>query len=113
MPVSLTNTVDIAANSIGLVQTDGIVDVAEKFGNITGLAPTTLNSLEKLATALNNDANFFQTTTSALGTKASTDYVNTALGTKQDVFTIEKPYSIGHLKTHPQSLTSTHITRMM
>ena len=62
MPVSLTNSVDIIANSVSLIKNNEIVDVAESFGNITGLAPSTLNSLEKLATALNNDANFFQTT---------------------------------------------------
>ena len=82
MPVSLSNSVDIVANSVSLIKDNQIVDVAEKFGNITGLAPTTLNSLEKLATALNNDANFFQTTTDALDTKAGTQYVNSQLTTE-------------------------------
>ena len=83
MPVSLTNSVDIVANSVAVIQNNQIVDVAEKFGNITGLAPEALNSLEKLATALNNDANFFQTTTTALGTKATTEYVDANL---EDVY---------------------------
>ena len=73
MPVSLTNSKDIVANSISVVQGNRIVDVLETINTVTGLAPDTLNSLEKLANALNNDSNYFQTVSAAINTKASAD----------------------------------------
>ena len=58
MPVSLSNSKDIVANSISVVRGNRIIDVITTIDDVTGLAPETLNSLEKLANALNNDSNF-------------------------------------------------------
>ena len=60
MPVSLSNSKDIVANSVSVVKGNRFVDVLETIDAVQGLAPETLNSLEKLANALNNDSNYFQ-----------------------------------------------------
>ena len=61
MPLSLNNSKDIVANSISILKGNKTIDVLETIDAVQGLAPETLNSLEKLATALNNDAVFFTT----------------------------------------------------
>ncbi|EOZ9309444.1 hypothetical protein ACQYEU_004680, partial [Citrobacter freundii] len=45
--------------------------VAQAIANLNGGAPDVLNTLRKLASAINNDANFYSTVNSALGQKAS------------------------------------------
>ncbi|WP_370621399.1 hypothetical protein NMD10_15720 [Citrobacter portucalensis] len=45
--------------------------VAQAIAILNGGAPTVLNTLKKLASAINNDANFYSTVNSALGQKAS------------------------------------------
>lgn len=47
-------------------------------------APETLDTLKEVAEALGNDPNFATTITNMIGTKASTDYVNTELAKKID-----------------------------
>ena len=90
MPLSLNNSKDIVANSISVIQGNRTIDVLETVNAVQGLAPETLNSLEKLATALNNDSNYFQTVSSAIATKAdkTTTYTkietNTLLDDKVD-----------------------------
>jgi hypothetical protein len=76
MPLSLNNSRDIVANSISAIKGNRTIDVLETIDAVSGLAPETLNSLEKLATALNNDSGFFNTVTTALNNKAdkSTTY---------------------------------------
>ena len=49
MPVNLTNTVDIVADSIHVKKDNKLIDVMDNINNIAGLPPETLNSLEKLA----------------------------------------------------------------
>ncbi|WP_245163530.1 pyocin knob domain-containing protein, partial [Buttiauxella gaviniae] len=44
--------------------------VAQAIAELNGGAPTVLNTLKKLATAINNDADFFTTISNALGAKA-------------------------------------------
>ncbi|MGK4402115.1 hypothetical protein [Citrobacter portucalensis] len=44
--------------------------VAQAIANLNGGAPDVLNTLKKLASAINNDANFYSTVNSALGQKA-------------------------------------------
>jgi hypothetical protein len=60
--------------------------VGVQVANLIASAPSTLNTLNELATALGNDANFATTVTTALGTKLATaDFTTTAntwLGTK-------------------------------
>ena len=58
MPLSLNNCKDIVANSISIIKGNKTVDLIESLEAVTGLAPETLNSLEKLATALNGDSTF-------------------------------------------------------
>ncbi len=58
MPLSLNDSKDIVANSIAVVEGNRTIDLIETIDAVQGLAPETLNSLEKLATALNNDSSF-------------------------------------------------------
>ena len=53
--------------------------------NLVNAAPTTLDTLNELATALGNDANFATTVTTALGTKADATATTTALATKAPI----------------------------
>jgi hypothetical protein len=79
MPVSLSNSKDIVANSISLIKGNRLIDVLETIDAVQGLAPETLNSLEKLASALNNDSNYVQTVSGAIDNKAekATTYTKT------------------------------------
>jgi hypothetical protein len=62
-------------------------------------APTTLNTLKELATALGDDSNFSTTITTLIGSKASNNYVNQILANTN--------LSINNVKTN---LTSTNTT---
>ena len=81
MPVSLSNSKDIVANSVSLIKGNRVIDVLETIDAVQGLAPETLNSLEKLANALNNDSNYFQTVSGAISNKAdkATTYTKTEM----------------------------------
>ena len=70
MPVSLNNSKDIIANSISVIKGNRTIDVVETIDAVQGIAQETLNSLEKLASAMNNDSNYFQTVTTAISNKA-------------------------------------------
>lgn len=52
--------------------------------NIIDSAPSSLNTLNELAAALNDDSNYASTITTALGTKANTSDVTTSLALKAD-----------------------------
>ena len=77
MPVSLTNSNDIIANSVSLVDKRKVINILDLFlknealEEIVGLPPATLNTLQKLADSINNDGTFYNTITNQLGTKAS------------------------------------------
>ena len=58
MPLSLNNSRDIVANSIAVINVNRTIDVLEAIDALQGIAPETLNNLEKLATALNHDSIF-------------------------------------------------------
>ena len=67
MSVSLTNSKDIVANTISVIEKDNVATITDLFlsnldavNNIVGLPVATLNSLQKLAEAINSDANFFR-----------------------------------------------------
>ena len=79
MPLSLSNSKDIVANSLTLIDKNNAIDVLSTLQTINGLPPEMLSSLGKLATALNNDSNYFQTVSTAISNKAdkSTTYTKT------------------------------------
>ena len=58
MALSLTNSKDIVANSITVIKGNRAIVLLDTIDAVQGLAPDTLNSLEKLATAMNNDPVF-------------------------------------------------------
>ena len=69
MPLSLNNSKDIVANSISVLKGNRTIDVLETIDAVQGFAPSTLNSLEKLAKAMNDDPNFFTALSNAINTK--------------------------------------------
>ena len=79
MPVTLTNTVDIVADSIHVKKDNKLIDVMDNIQNIAGLPPETLNSLEKIANAMDNDPNFFQTMAHGLNAKLNTSTFSQAM----------------------------------
>jgi hypothetical protein len=65
--------------------------------NLVNAAPTTLDTLKEIATALGNDANFSSSITSLIGTKASTASLSTVAFTGSYTDLVSKPvvYSTG------------------
>ena len=47
VPVSLSNSTDIVANSVSVITGNKVIDLLLTIEGITGLPPDTLNSLEK------------------------------------------------------------------
>ena len=98
--VSLTNSNDIIANSVSIVQDNEIINILDLISQITGLAPATLNTLQKLAASINNDNTFYNSVNSQLALKANSadvytrsetytqSQINTALSAKQNTITI-------------------------
>ena len=66
--------------------------VTTAISNLVDTAPTTLNTLNELAAALGDDANFAQTTATALGTKWTQD--NTKISNWDTAYTYSQ---VGHL----------------
>ena len=105
MSVSLNNSKDIVASSIGIIKGNKTIDVVEAISAVQGLAPETLNSLEKVATAIDNNPQFFQTVASGLAAKAdkseltaAVNTINTSINAKQNKFIIaEIPANTGRL----------------
>jgi hypothetical protein len=117
MPVSLRNSKDIVDNSLSLIRGNKFIDVLETIDSVQGLAPETLNSLEKLASALNNDSNYFQTVSGAIDNKAdkATTYnkaeVDAALIVKADQATTYNKTEVDtalNLKANQSSLDTTN-----
>jgi hypothetical protein len=57
-------------------------DIQNQINNLIDSAPEALDTLNELAAALGDDANFASTITTSLSTKANTSDVTTALSTK-------------------------------
>ena len=68
-PLNLSSSTDIVANSISVVSGNRIVDIFQSLTNLTGLPPDTLNTIEKLATAVKDNPNFGDSIMSALAAK--------------------------------------------
>ena len=81
MPVSLSNSIDIIANYVSIVQDYRVVNILDLISQITGLAPETLNTLQKLAESINNDNTFYNTINNKLTKKANSPDVYTKLQT--------------------------------
>ena len=83
MPISLNNSKDIVANSVSIIKGNRTIDLVETIDDVQGFAPSTLNSLEKLATAMNNDPAFFTALSTSIENKAdkSTTYTKTSMDT--------------------------------
>ena len=77
----MNNRKDIRANSVSVIKGNQILDSIETIDAAQGIAPETLNSLEKQAAALSNDSSFFITVTTALTDKAdkSTTYTRSVV----------------------------------
>ena len=68
--VSLSGVKEIIADSVSLIEGNEIINIKEKFydkstvntmlSSVVGLPPETLNSLQKVSTALDNDPIFLQ-----------------------------------------------------
>ena len=91
MPISLSNSKDIVANSLSLIEESKVIDVKELFlskldaiNNIVGLPPETLDTIQKLANSINNDSNFYSTLVAALNEKSdkSTTYTKSETDNK-------------------------------
>ena len=88
MAVTMTNSKDIVANTISVIDKDKVIDLNALFlsnldaiHTIVGLPIDTLNSLQKLAEAINSDANFLNTIMNAINLKSDLIYVDTQLDT--------------------------------
>ncbi|MBC6695209.1 hypothetical protein H9L25_00255 [Terrisporobacter mayombei] len=100
--------------------------VGSKVAELVNSAPSTLDTLQELATALGNDPNFATTVANQIGTKASTEYVNTELAKKvnnEGYVATENNYSTAEKRklqnveegannyTHPENHEASMITQ--
>ena len=84
MPVNLSNSKDIVANSVSVIKENSIVDLLTAIESIQGIPPTTLNTLEKHALSIDNNSSFYTTVIGDLETKADLTYVDAQLDLKAD-----------------------------
>jgi hypothetical protein len=80
--VSLSGVKEIICDSVSLIEGNEIINIKDKFydrstvntmlSNVVGLPPETLNSLQKVSTALNGDPNFFTTINNKFDNKQNT-----------------------------------------
>ncbi len=90
MPVCLNNSKDTVANSLSVFGGNKTTDVLETLDVAQGLAPETLNSLEKPANAFHVYSKYFPTVATAISDKAdksatySKSVVDILLGTNVD-----------------------------
>ena len=89
MPGSLTNSIDIEANSVSLHESHTVKHILDLFlkktdaiTQIIGVPPETLNTTQKLAESINNGQTFYNAMNNKLNQKANSAYV---YKTKDDV----------------------------
>ena len=109
MPVSLSNSLDIIANSVSIIQDNRLVNILDLISQITGLAPETLNTLQELAASINNDQTFHNTINTQLAAKANSadvytrsetytqSQINTALSGKQNSISLTSTIALQQL----------------
>ena len=85
--VSLTSTKDLLATTISVIDKNKVIDLKELFlfqvyaiADIVGVPVATLDSLQKLAEAINSDAIFLNNIMAAVGLKSYFTYVNILYG---------------------------------
>jgi hypothetical protein len=83
MAVSMNNSRDIVANTISVIDGNKVIDLKElclskldAINNIVGLPVETLNSLQKLGEAINNDGDFFNSIMRQINLKSDITYVD-------------------------------------
>ena len=88
MPVSLTNSIDIVANSVSFYDANQVKNILDLFlqktdaiTQIIGFPPETLNTIQKLAESINNDQTFYNTINNKVDTKANSADVYTKTST--------------------------------
>ena len=76
MPVSSTNSKDIIANSVSIIDANDTLNIIDLIGSISRVVasivgnPTqTLNTIQKLATAINNDPQVYNTIVNMINSK--------------------------------------------
>ena len=84
MHVSLTNSIDIIAESVSLNDSDTVKHILDTFlkntdaiTQIIGVPLENLNTIQKLADSINNDHTFYNTINNRLNTKANSSDVYT------------------------------------
>ena len=80
--VTLSKSKVLVANSVSIIQGNQVKDLLDTLNSVQGLAPSTLNSLEKLANALDNTPSYNESVMQGIDQQADTSYVNTQLATK-------------------------------
>ena len=78
MSVSLTNSIDIVANSVSLYDANQVKNILDLFlkktdaiAQIIGVPPENLNTIQKLAESINNDQTFYNTISNKLNQNAN------------------------------------------
>ena len=118
MPVSLTNSIDIVANSVSLYDANQVKNILDLFlkktdaiTQIIGVPPETLNTTQTLAESMNNGQTFYNAMNNKLNHKANSAYVytktlmfsqteiNDKLSTQQDSITSSTTLSLSSIKT--------------
>lgn len=99
--VGSTNMKAVAlAEEVATAKQEAITYADNAIGDLMGTAPEALNTLQELAEALGNDANFATTVATQIGTKADAEYVNAELAKKADATYVqnelEKKANVAH-----------------
>ena len=82
MPINLTSSTDIVAHSVLVAKGNVLLDLLGLIQSLTGVPPSTLDNLEKIAIAIDNDPLYAQAIIGLLSEKA--DVINTYSKTDVD-----------------------------
>ena len=113
--LSLTNSKDLICNSLRIIHGDELQDIFKLFllksegADIVGISPESLNTLQEIASAIGNDAQFFSNIYTQLSTKANiTDvYTKSYIDIlSADIFTKAQTTSLLSLKLDSNVINS-------